>query len=115
MSLIDHTLWIDVCPSNGNLLASAGYDKNVKIFDKRGSQIVRTFNRIHTGIHFDLFNKLFLTSNCYILDKIFCVRWSPLGDMLVSASDDQTAVLLDFKTGKKFYTGKTYESKIFHH
>ena len=27
--------------------------------------------------------------------------------MIASASDDRTVALLDFKTGKKFYTGKT--------
>lgn len=38
---------------------------------------------------------------------INCVRWSPTGDMLAGASEDKTAALLDFKTGKKFYTGNT--------
>ena len=47
--LIGVTCWIDVCPENGNLLASGGEDNNVKIFDKRESKIVRTFDGIHTG------------------------------------------------------------------
>lgn len=38
---------IDVLPINGNLLASAGWDKKVKMFDKRESNIVRTFDDIH--------------------------------------------------------------------
>lgn len=43
------TLWIDVCPNNGNLLASGGQDENIKIFDKRQSKIVQTFDDIHNG------------------------------------------------------------------
>mgnify|MGYP003879810731 FL=1 len=35
------------------------------------------------------------------------MRWSPSGDMLASSSVDKTVALLDFKTGKKLYTGKT--------
>ena len=51
----------------------------------------------------------------YFLEEIYCVRWSPSGDMLATASGDQTVALLDFKTGKKLYTGKTsYGSKYFH-
>ena len=88
------------------MLAASGNDKNVKIFDKRESKIVNTFDGIHKGNIF-LFNKLFLTSYCYYLDIISCVRWSPSGDMLASASWDQTVALLDFKTGKKIYTGNT--------
>jgi len=32
------------------------------------------------------------------------VRWNPSGDMIASASDDFTAKLLDFKTGKILHT-----------
>jgi len=35
------------------------------------------------------------------------VRWNPSGDMIASASDDKTAKLLDFKTGKVLHTGTT--------
>ena len=45
--------------------------------------------------------------NYFSLDFIFCVRWSPSGDKLVSASNDTTVKLLDFKTGKVLYTGST--------
>ena len=42
------------------------------------------------------------------------MRWSPSGDKLASASYDTTVSLLDFKTGKVFYTGKTSgESNLF--
>ena len=94
------------------MLATGGEDKNVKIFDKRKSQIVQTFDGIHTGTIF-LFNKSFLTSNCYYIDAISCVRWSPSGDMLASSSDDKTVALLDFKTEKKLYTGKTADDSKF--
>ncbi len=50
MSLeLDRTNWIDICQSNGNLLASGGQDKAIKIFDKRESKIVETFDDIHSG------------------------------------------------------------------
>ena len=38
------------------MLAAGGCDKNVKIFDKRESKIVQTFDNIHTGNIFILFN-----------------------------------------------------------
>ena len=41
--------WIDACQTNGNLLASGGTDQDVKIFDKRESEIVQTFDDIHNG------------------------------------------------------------------
>ena len=41
------------------------------------------------------------------LEWIRCVRWSPSGDMLASAAEDKKVKLLDFKTGKVLYTGKT--------
>ena len=62
---------------------------------------------------FDLFNKLALTSNCYFIDDIYCVRWSPSGDIIASASLDNTGALLDFKTGKKLYAGKTSDGSKF--
>ena len=43
------TRWIDVCQSNGNLLASGGGNMAVKIFDKREAKIVQTFDGIHKG------------------------------------------------------------------
>ena len=50
-----------MCQNNGNLLAVGGRDKNVKIFDKRGSKIVQSsFDGIHTGIYLDLFNNIIL-------------------------------------------------------
>ena len=94
------------------MLVSGGWDKNVKIFDKRGSRVVQTFHGIHTSNIF-LFNKSFMTSNCYYIDHINCVRWSPSGDMLASTSDDRTVALLDFKTGKKLYTGQTSDLSKF--
>jgi hypothetical protein len=41
--------WIDVYQSDGNLLASGGMDKNIKIYDRRESKIVKTFDGIHSG------------------------------------------------------------------
>ena len=53
------------------------------------------------------FNKSFLITNCYFIDSINCVRWSPSGDMIASASADKTVALMDFKTGINIYTGNT--------
>ena len=53
------------------------------------------------------------TSYCYYLGTIACVRWSPNGDMLASASYDQTVHLLDFKTGTQLYTGETSDGGKF--
>ena len=95
------------------MLALGGKDKQVKIFDKRKSQVVKAFDGVHTSNLFYLFNKSFLNSNCYFLDQINYVRWSPSGDMLASASYDQTVALLDFKTGKKLCTGNTSDGGKF--
>ena len=45
---IEITHSIDVCPSNGNLLAT-NTEKDIKIFDKRGSTIVKTFDKVHSS------------------------------------------------------------------
>lgn len=45
----DYTIWIDICPSNGNMLATGGMDKDIKIFDQREAKIVKTFQGIHSG------------------------------------------------------------------
>ena len=39
------------------------------------------------------------------------MRWRPSGDKLASASWDNTAKLLDFKTGKVLYTVKTSDKR----
>ncbi len=44
-----NTYWIDVSQINANLLVSGGSDKAIKIFDKRESKIVKTFEGIHSG------------------------------------------------------------------
>ena len=41
------------------------------------------------------------------------MRWSPSGDMLVTASEDKTVALLDFKTGKTLYTGNISDGSKF--
>ena len=48
-TFLECTYWVDVCQSDGNMLASGGTDGQVKIFDKRESKIVQTFDGIHTS------------------------------------------------------------------
>ena len=43
------TFWIDVCPTDANLLASAGLDRSIKIIDRRESKIVKTIDEIHSS------------------------------------------------------------------
>ena len=97
--MIESTYWIDVCPSNSNLLATVGTDCNVEIFGRRESTIVRTIDSIHYGnnckIIFFLIIKTISSQG-----HIFCVRWSPNGEQLTTASYDGTVKLLDFDTGK---------------
>ena len=114
--LLDDTFWIDVCPSDGNLVAAGGLggiDETISIFDRRELGTAQTFDEIHTRNILDLFNKWFLTSTSYFIEKVKCVRWSPSGDMLVTASEDKTVALLDFKTGKTLYTGNTSDGSKF--
>lgn len=43
------TYWIDVCPTDGNLVATCDSDKNIKIYDARESKLIDTLDRIHLG------------------------------------------------------------------
>lgn len=45
---IAYTSWIDVCPNNGSLLATAGEDQNIKIYDRREAKIAKIFDKIHS-------------------------------------------------------------------
>ncbi len=62
--IIGFTRGIDVCQSDPNLLASVGNDSIVKIFDKRESKIVKTFEGIHAGKEF---HSILLTSAAEVL------------------------------------------------
>ena len=50
------TFWIDVCQSDGNLLAGDG-DSGIKIFDKRVLKIIKTFGRVHSSKNMGLFKQ----------------------------------------------------------
>jgi len=88
----NQTLWIDVCPTNNNVLAAAGNDRKIKIYDRREAKIVETIGSLAKGY-------------------INCVRWNPVGDKLVTASADEAAALIfDFKTWKVLYTINTNDN-----
>lgn len=102
------TFWIDVNPINGNLIATCGTDKNIKIYDRRESKIVKTFQESHTGKGAAIW--LNITANystVNILDFVNCVRWDSIGEMLASAADDKTVKLWDFKTEDPTFTRMT--------
>ncbi|CBY25139.1 unnamed protein product [Oikopleura dioica] len=73
----DAILGVDVPQDDSNLLASAGCDQVIRIWDVRSDQCVQTF-RGHT-------------------DDVNDVRWSPTGDAIASASDDSTIRLFDLR------------------
>ena len=47
--LIGWIYWIDVCPTDANLLAFGGDDFKIKINDRRDFKVVKIFNNIHSG------------------------------------------------------------------
>ena len=100
--------WIDANQTNGNFLVSGGGDYNVKVFDKRESKIVKNFDDVHscTDSKFNYSTIRLLSNhlNFSFIVMIFCVRWSPNGDMIASASGDGTVKVLDFGTGKVIHT-----------
>ena len=57
--------------------------------------------------------KEFLMSILLFIDWINCVRWSPSGNMLATASWDLTARVLDSKTGKVLYSGDSADGSKF--
>ena len=111
-----YTLWIDVCPNDGNLLAATGAGKIIQIYDKRALKLIKTFEKEHLGNIATSWWPNLLILLLMLIDSpgnkigwINCVRWNANGDMLVTASNDKTAKLWDFKTGKMLYTGHTQD------
>ena len=104
---------IDVCQSNGNLLAAGGWDQNLKYLTKEKQRLSRFLRFPAKVLCFISLIALFLRSILGFLDEINCIRWSPSGDMIASGSTDETVALLDFKTGKKLYHEKTSTERSF--
>lgn len=90
------TNYIDVCPNNGNLLASCGTDLNVKIFDKRELKIVKTFDTKFSGFPSNFMTHYFNE----IPGELSCVRWNPNGDKLATTGCYGGVMMWDITTGK---------------
>lgn len=114
---------------DGNLLVTCGNHRSVKVYNKRQSNIVKTFDNIHDGKIYNFYceelfatafvcrfcEALIISDHLIILKSIqafmLCVRWNPMGNMLASASTDGTAKLLDFRTEKVLHTVTNKECK----
>ena len=110
-ALLETTYCIDPCQANSNLLATGGESKKINVYDKRNSQIVKTFEDIHSRkqiYHCFGIRIIKLHETCYI-GGIICVRWDPSGKSLASSSSDATVKVLDFASGKVTYVEKTID------
>lgn len=83
--------WIAWSP-DGSLLASASYDKTVRLWDAERGKLLRTLEG-HT-------------------DCVNCIDWSPDGSLLASASDDMTILLWDVYTGALLRTLKGHSNDV---
>ena len=52
-------------------------------------------------------HRIVLLDFAHTKEQINCVRWDPKGERLVSASDDKTVNIINFASGKVYYTSKT--------
>lgn len=95
-------------------MATCDNDAIVTIFDKRTRKVVQSFDNIQRGGNIDFSHLRINLFPKFFLEVIFCVRWSPGGDMLASAACDCTVKLWDFKTGKILYSEVSEESTSFH-
>lgn len=83
------------------MIASAGYSKNVKIYDMREGKVVMTIFNLHSGMSGIRENYLME------IGSIYSVRWSPCGSLLATSSYDGTVSILDFKESEVLYNGDT--------
>lgn len=92
LSLGNHVIWIDKSPSDNNLLALSGCGV-VHIFDRREPKATKKFESI------------------YSKRPIYCVRWSPDGKLLATASEDTYAKIFDLRTQKVIFSEQTADEK----
>ena len=104
--VIDETYWIDVCPTDANLLASCGLGPIIKIYDRRVAKIAKIIGKDEGGKMFEQKQPdvtIQFPGNCFLgyrYTYITCVRWNSTGDTLAAAYGNSTPGVVDFKTEK---------------
>ena len=100
-----------MCQNDCNLLASCGESATVKVYDRRVSKVVKTIEDGRPSGTY-IISPIFIL---YYIGWLYCVRWDWTGEMLAVASEDQTAKVIDFGSGKSLFTDTTKDgSNSFH-
>ena len=95
------------------MLATGGDDKNIKIYDRRESRIIKASDEIHSGKQYQavcdtssffLYQLFSYFYNLKNLEWINCVRWNASGDLVASVSSDGSVAMWEFSTAKLIYT-----------
>lgn len=86
ISILGTTYSVDLSPSDCNLFAAGGADKNVKIFDVRARKVVKQ-------IAYSIFK-----------EQITSVRWSLNGKQIAISAADGAGRIFEFGTGKSLHT-----------
>ena len=101
-ALLDTTYWIDPSQANPNLLATGGTSKKINVYDKRNSQIIKTFE---DTAFLNFFKRQSFKSGQikvkFSVDFISCIKYFLNSDLLL-----RIYVPLLKKTIKNYYMQK---------